>query len=198
MAKVYFYYSAMNAGKTTLLLQARYNYEERGLRTICFKPAIDTREEAGSITSRVGLSAPCTMLDSEESLYRITCEMQKSTRPVACVLIDEAQFLTDRQAEEVFDICDILNIPVLCFGLRSDFLGRPFSASAILLSKSDKLVELKAVCHCGAKATMNMRTDPQGNAVTSGEQILVGGNDTYVSVCRRHFYEQISRSTSQQ
>jgi thymidine kinase len=196
MAKVYYYYSAMNAGKTTLLLQARYNYEERGLRTICLKPAVDIREHAGSIVSRVGLSAPCTMLGKDESLYRVICEMQKSTRPVSCVLIDESQFLTASQAEEVFDVCDILNIPVLCFGLRSDFLGRPFPASSILLAKSDKLVELKAVCHCGSKATMNMRVDAQGNAVNSGEQILVGGNDTYVSVCRRHFSERLSRIPS--
>lgn len=194
MSKVYFHYSAMNAGKTTLLLQIRHNYEESGMRTLCFKPAIDTRESAGEITSRIGLRAPCHMLGSDESIFQIVRGTQKDGKTVACVLIDEAQFLGVRQVGEVFDVCDTLGIPVLCFGLRSDFLGRAFPGSAELLAKADNLVELKTVCHCGRKATMNMRIDGRGMPVVSGEQILIGGNESYVSVCRKHFHEALGRT----
>lgn len=187
MAKVYFFYSVMNAGKTTLLLQSRHNYEARGMRTFCLKPSLDTRDQTGFITSRIGLSAPCRMLKPDESIQSAVRDEVNS--PLDCVLIDEAQFLEVRQVDEVFDLCDELDIPVLCFGLRSDFLGKPFEASAALMARADSLVELKTVCHCGKKATMNMRVDSLGQAVFSGEKILIGGDGTYVSVCRRHYKE---------
>ncbi len=187
MAKVYFFYSVMNAGKTTLLLQSRHNYESRGMRTLCLKPALDTRDQAGLITSRIGLEAPCRMLGEHESLLRAVRETVGDR--LSCVLIDEAQFLSAGQTNEVFDACDELDVPILCFGLRSDFLGQPFEASALLMARADSLVELKTVCHCGKKATMNMRIDPQGRPVYAGEKVLVGGNDAYIPVCRRHYKE---------
>lgn len=191
MAGVYFYYSAMNAGKTTLLLQARHNYLERGMHVLCLKPATDTREQAGFITSRIGLNAPCTMLDSNASFYNIICHELGAVRRLDCVLVDEAQFLTEKQVEEAFLVCDTLGIPVMCYGLRSDFLGHPFPASTRLLAKADNIVELKTICYCGKKATMNLRVNSKGDAVTSGEQIMVGGNDSYISLCRKHFQERL-------
>lgn len=187
MAKVYFFYSVMNAGKTTLLLQSRHNYESRGMRTFCIKPALDTRDPTGFISSRIGLTAPCHMLGKDESLLAVL--RGSGQDQLSCILIDEAQFLSRGQAEEVFDACDELGVPLLCFGLRSDFLGQPFEASSILMARADSLVELKTVCHCGKKATMNMRIDPEGKAVYSGERILVGGEDSYVPVCRKHYVE---------
>lgn len=195
MASVYFHYSAMNAGKTTLLLQARHNYLERGMHVLCLKPELDTRDEKGRIVSRVGLSAPCQLLSSSCSLYSTVCQELSSARRLDCVLIDEAQFLTIAQVEEAFLVCDTLHIPVMCYGLRSDFLGNPFPASVRLLAKSDNLIELKTICHCGKKATMNMRVDDQGHTVTSGEQVLVGGNNRYVALCRKHFQEKLDKAS---
>lgn len=195
MASVYFHYSGMNAGKTTMLLQARHNYLERGMHVLCLKPKLDTRDEQGKIVSRVGLSAPCHLLSSSCSLYAAVCLELSSARRLDCVLIDEAQFLTVAQVEEALLVCDSLNIPVMCYGLRSDFLGNPFPASVRLLTKCDNLIELKTICHCGKKATMNLRMDAQGNAVTSGEQVLVGGNDRYVALCRKHFQERLDRAS---
>lgn len=184
MAKVYFYYSAMNAGKTTHLLQARYNYIERGMKTICLKPATDTRDGVETIKSRIGLEAPCYAVQETESLYTII----KEQLPAACVLIDEAQFLNEAQVIEICKSCDDLDIPILCYGLRSDFTGKPFPGSAILLAQADILVELKTICHCGKKATMNLRLDECGIPVHIGNQVLIGGNAQYVAVCRKHFY----------
>ena len=188
MSKLYFYYSAMNAGKSTYLLQARHNYIEHGMHPVCFKPAIDTRSE--QITSRIGLSAPCISLAQNQRIHE--------SLPVSpdCVLIDEAQFLTREQVLELCEIVDELNIPVLCYGLRTDFRGNAFPGSAALLALADILAELKTVCHCGSKATMNLRVDESGAPVRAGDQICIGGNDMYVPVCRKHFFatgEKVAR-----
>ena len=186
MAKLYFYYSAMNAGKSTVLLQSSYNYRERGMRTLLFTPAIDTRSGAGRIESRIGLSSSAISLrDSEHLLNRVRTE--HAANPVACVLIDEAQFLSTEQVWQAAEVADSLNIPVLCYGLRTDFQGRLFTGSAALLGIADDLTELKTICHCGRKATMNLRVDGSGRAVREGAQVEIGGNDRYVAMCRRHF-----------
>jgi len=180
MAKLYFYYSAMNAGKSTFLLQARYNYIERGMVPVCLKPAIDTRST--EISSRIGLSAPCISIDvGQPILPLLPCEF-------SCILVDEAQFLDRSQVEELCAIVDIRKIPVLCYGLRTDFLGKTFPGSAALLALADILAEMKTVCHCGAKATMNLRVDAAGKPIRSGDQVCIGGNDMYVPVCRKHFF----------
>jgi len=190
MAKLYFYYSAMNAGKSTVLIQASYNYGERGMRTLVFAPAIDTRAGPGRIYSRIGLETPAIALTPEHDLLaRIRDE--HTTAPVACVLIDEAQFLTRAQVEQLTDVADQLDIPVLCYGLRTDFQGNLFPGSATLLAWADDLVELKTICHCGRKATMNLRTGPDGHAVREGAQVEIGGNERYVAMCRRHFREAL-------
>ena len=188
MAKVYFYYSAMNAGKSTVLLQSSYNYQERGMNTLVFAPALDTRFGAGKVTSRIGLSAPARAFSQMDDLLAITRE-QLDKQPLSCVLVDEAQFLTKAQARQLTDIADTLRIPVLCYGLRTDFQGNLFEGSQWLLAWADNLIELKTVCHCGAKATMVLRLDASGKPAKHGAQIEIGGNDRYVSVCRRHFKE---------
>ena len=191
MSKVYFYYSAMNAGKSTVLLQSSYNYHERGMRTLLFMPAIDMRAGYGRIQSRIGLASDAIPLRSyDDLLERVRDDHAK--QPVACVLIDEAQFLTVEQARQVTDIADLLRIPVLCYGLRTDFQGRLFPGSAELLAVADNLIELKTICHCGRKATMNLRIGPDGSAVTAGHQVEIGGNDRYVAMCRRHFKEALA------
>ena len=190
MAKVYFYYSAMNAGKSTVLLQSSHNYRERGMRTLLFTPAIDTRHGAGRIRSRIGLESDAFSLTATDNLVaRVRAE--HATAPVACVLVDEAQFLTPEQVWQVSDIADALDIPVLCYGLRTDFQGKLFPGSAALLGIADDLTELKTICHCGRKATMNLRVDANGNAVKEGAQTEVGGNDRYVALCRKHFMEKV-------
>ncbi len=191
MAKVYFYYAAMNAGKSTVLLQSSYNYRERGLRTLLFTPAIDTRYGAGRIESRIGLHAgACSLGQDDNLLERVLGEHARQA--VACVLIDEAQFLTPAQVWQATDLADKLDIPVLCYGLRTDFQGQLFPGSAALLGLADTLVELKTICHCGRKATMNLRVDGEGRAVREGAQIEIGGNDRYVAICRRHFKEALA------
>lgn len=190
MAKLYFYYSAMNAGKSTVLLQSSYNYQERGLRTLLFAPAVDQRAGLGRIASRIGLSAPAHAFTPTDDLF-IRVSQEQSEAPLACVLMDEAQFLTRRQVEQLARVVDELNIPVLCYGLRTDFQGNLFEGSAGLLALADNLVELKTICHCGRKATMNLRVGPQGRAVREGAQVEIGGNERYVAMCRRHFYEAL-------
>lgn len=186
MAKVYFYYAAMNAGKSTVLLQSSYNYRERGMRTLLFAPAIDTRFGPGRIESRIGLHAEAIALGAADNiLERVRAEQARE--PVACVLVDEAQFLTPEQVWQLSDITDRLDIPVLCYGLRTDFQGKLFPGSAALLGLADDLTELKTICHCGRKATMNLRVDQDGRGVREGAQVEIGGNDRYVAVCRRHF-----------
>ncbi len=181
MAKLYFYYASMNAGKSTTLLQADFNYRERGLTTMLFTAAIDTRDGAGVIGSRIGLSAPATPFDAATDLYAAV-----ATHPVGCVLVDEAQFLTGRQVDQLAAVADDLGVPVLAYGLRTDFLGDLFPGSARLLAIADALVEVKSVCVCGRKATMNLRVDASGRPVAEGRQTEIGGNDRYVALCRRH------------
>lgn len=187
MAKLYFYYSAMNAGKSTVLLQSSYNYNERGMDTLLYCPSIDDRYGIGKITSRIGLSANARIMDKEFNLYNDVKRESEENPKLTCILIDEAQFLTKEQVTQVCKIVDQLKLPVLCYGLRSDFQGEPFPGSLYLLAWADNIVEVKTVCHCGRKASMNMRVDANGNKVKHGEQVMVGGNDMYVATCREHF-----------
>jgi thymidine kinase len=191
MAKVYFYYAAMNAGKSTVLLQSSYNYRERGMRTLLFTPSIDTRYGTGRIESRIGLRSGATSLAATDDIVsRVRTEHQSQT--VACVLVDEAQFLTPEQVWQLAEVADTLDIPVLCYGLRTDFQGKLFPGSGTLLGIADDLIELKTICYCGRKATMNLRIDQEGHAVKQGEQVEIGGNNRYVAACRRHFKEALA------
>jgi thymidine kinase len=188
MAKLYFYYSSMNAGKSTTLLQADFNYRERGMETMLWTASLDDRYGQGYVTSRIGLKADADKFDPETDLWAaITAEHGK--RPLACVLIDEAQFLSQEQVMQLARVTDEAGIPVLCYGLRTDFAAELFPGSAALLGLADNLVELKAVCHCGRKSTMNLRVDEAGRAVIDGAQTEIGGNDRYVAMCRKHFME---------
>jgi len=188
MAKLYFYYSSMNAGKSTALLQSSYNYRERGMNTLVMAPKLDDRYGAGKVTSRIGIETDASVFEKDDDLFAVV-EQQCRDEPLHCVLIDEAQFLTRDQVFQLSDVTDKLNIPVLAYGLRTDFQGEPFEGSKYLLAWSDNLKELKAICHCGSKATMVLRLDGEGNAVTVGSQVEIGGNDRYISMCRRHFKE---------
>jgi len=188
MAKLYFYYSAMNAGKSTALLQAAYNYEERGMHPLLLTPELDSRYGIGKITSRIGLDAEATIFNQTADLHAIVAKAH-AMNPVHCVFVDEAQFLLRKQVHELGDIADGLRIPVLAYGLRTDFLGNLFEGSQYLLAWADVLNEIKTICHCGRKASMVLRIDGEGRAIKTGEQIKVGGNESYVSVCRRHFKE---------
>jgi len=192
MARMYFYYSSMNAGKSTALLQSSYNYRERGMNTLVMAPELDDRYGAGKVTSRIGLETEAITFRPEQDLLDIVKSRIKES-PLHCVLIDEAQFLTKDQVFQLGDVSDDLNIPVLAYGLRTDFRGEPFEGSKYLLAWSDNLKELKAICHCGSKATMVVRMDEQGNAIREGSQIEIGGNDRYVSMCRKHFKENFCR-----
>lgn len=189
MAKLHFYYSAMNAGKTTTLLQSSYNYQERGMDTLVFTPSIDNRYGDGVVTSRIGLETKAIVFSKDTLIDVEVRQRLESNSNIKCILIDEAQFLSKAQVHQLCYITDVLGIPVLAYGLRSDFLGEPFEGSLYLLILADLLVEIKTICHCGRKATMNMRIDAQGNPVRIGEQVEIGGNDRYLSVCRRHFRE---------
>ncbi|MBB3691778.1 thymidine kinase [Sphingomonas sp. BK580] len=186
MAKLYFYYASMNAGKSTNLLQADFNYRERGMRTMLFTAAVDDRFAAGTITSRIGLAAPATMFDAATDLAALVAA-EHARAPLACVLVDEAQFLTAAQVDQLAWLADVEDVPVLAYGLRTDFLGQLFAGSARLLALADSLEEIKSVCACGRKATMNLRVDADGRPVTAGRQTEIGGNDRYVALCRRHF-----------
>ncbi len=187
MAKLYFYYAAMNAGKSTVLLQSSHNYRERGMQTLLLVPAIDTRYQTGTVSTRIGLSEPAMVFQEQDDLFSLVASDLQSGLNYACVLIDEAQFLTRKQIHQLTLITDELNIPVLTYGLRTDFRGELFPGSQYLLAWADELIELKTICHCGRKATMNLRVDAEGNAIREGEQVLIGGNETYVSTCRLHF-----------
>ena len=192
MAKLYFYYASMNAGKSTTLLQADFNYRERGMATMLWTAAVDTRQGAGAVSSRIGLAAGAHCFDGACDLHAGICATHAAT-PLACVLLDEAQFLTGAQVWQLARVCDEVDIPVLCYGLRTDFQGELFAGSAALLGLADVLVELKSVCHCGAKATMNLRVDGEGRPVVAGAQTEIGGNDRYVALCRRHFAQSLGR-----
>lgn len=187
MAKLYFYYSAMNAGKSTALLQASYNYQERGLETLLFAPDIDDRDKLGCISSRIGLNAKANIFSSNDNLLEQVEAHLSQKQELKCILIDEAQFLTKKQVLQLTFVVDHLNIPVLCYGLRSDFRAEPFEGSLYLLIWADEINEIKTVCYCGRKAIMNMRFDAKNNKITEGKQIEIGGNERYVSVCRKHF-----------
>ncbi len=193
MAKLYFYYSAMNAGKSTVLLQSSYNYRERGMRTLVFAPSIDTRAGVGRVYSRIGLEAPAIALGPDDNLAAYI-QVEHAQAPVSCVLVDEAQFLTRAQVAQLGDITDLLDIPALCYGLRTDFQGNLFPGSAALLGWADDLIELKTICDCGRKATMNLRVGADGKAVREGAQVEIGGNERYVAMCRRHFNEALRSS----
>lgn len=189
MAKLYFYYSSMNAGKSTALLQSSYNYRERGMNTLVLAPELDDRYGAGKVASRIGIETEATTFRPEDDLFELV-GARVENEPLHCVLIDEAQFLTKEQVFQLGEVSDKLNVPVLAYGLRTDFQGEPFEGSKYLLAWSDNLKELKAICACGSKATMVVRFDESGKAVTDGAQIEIGGNDRYVSMCRKHFKEK--------
>jgi thymidine kinase len=189
MAKLYFYYSAMNAGKSTSLLQSSYNYQERGMRTYLLTPVIDSRFEVGKITSRIGLESNATTFDETTDLLALI-QAEHAKEPIGCVMVDEAQFLKKHQVEDLSRMCDECNVPVLAYGLRTDFQGEPFEGSKYLLAWADNLKEIKAICHCGRKATMVLRVNESGQVVEQGAQIEIGGNDRYVSVCREHFFRR--------
>ncbi len=184
MAKLYFYYSAMNAGKSTTLLQSDYNYRERGMRTLLFCPKMDDRFGDVQISSRIGLQANANLYEKDSDLF-VTIRTAHELCPVNCVLIDEAQFLTPEQVLQLTLVCDELNVPVLCYGLRTDFRGEPFEGSKYLLAWAEELVEIKTVCFTGKKATMNARVDERGNQVTEGAQVEIGHH--YISVSRKEF-----------
>ena len=191
MAQLYFYHSAMNAGKSTMLLQANHNYLERGMHTLLFLPQIGDRSTKSMITSRIGLEAPAYAFDNQfDFLSYVKQEQKKSLVPIQCILVDEAQFLTKEQVIQLTHIVDSLNIPVLAYGLRTDFRGELFEGSHYLLAWADALKEVKSVCHCGKKATRTIRTDSNGHKREEGPQIQVGGNDIYMATCRKHFHSK--------
>jgi len=189
MAKLYFYFASMNAGKSTTLLQSSFNYVERGMRTLLFTAAVDDRGGRGRINSRIGLEAEAVPFSDDTDLD-VIISAEHGVVPIDCVLVDEAQFLSRVQVDQLAAVCDRLGIPVLAYGLRTDFRGELFEGSARLLAIADKLVELKSVCECGRKATMNLRVDMEGRPVSEGAQTDIGGNDRYVALCRKHFLER--------
>lgn len=191
MAKLYFYYASMNAGKSTTLLQADFNYRERGMATMLWTAQLDDRAEEQAIESRIGLGADAHRFNGETNLFdRVSAA--HAVEPLACVMVDEAQFLTKEQVWQLARLADEAGVPVICYGLRTDFQGELFPGSAALLGIADTLVELKAVCHCGRKASMNLRVDQGGAAVKAGAQTEIGGNDRYVALCRKHFSEALA------
>ena len=190
MAKLYFYYASMNAGKSSTLLQAAFNYGERGMKVMLWTAAIDDRPGFGAINSRIGLAGDAHRFEEATDIYGAVLRQHEET-PLACVMIDEAQFLSKAQVWQCARLADEKHIPVVCYGLRTDFRGDLFPGSAQLLAIADTLVELKGICWCGRKATMNLRVDEAGDAVAEGDQTEIGGNDRYVALCRRHFMESL-------
>ena len=190
MAKLYFNYSTMNAGKSTVLLQAAHNYAERGMQTYLMTAKLDNRAGEARIASRIGIGESADTFAPGEDLFT-KIEARLASGPCSCVFIDEAQFLEDKQVWQLARAVDDLQVPIMCFGLRVDFLGQLFPGSAALLALSDEMREVRTICHCGKKATMVIRKDADGKVVTSGVQVQVGGNETYVSLCRRHWREAV-------
>lgn len=186
MAKLYFYYAAMNAGKSTNLLQSNYNYKERGMETLTYTPSIDERAGKNKITSRIGLEAGAISFDDSYDFYEKVAAQVADNPNIKCVLVDEAQFLTKEQVRQLARTADDCRIPVLCYGLRTDFQGELFPGSQYLLAWAQELVEVKTICHCGSKATMVLRIDEDGVPVREGDQVVIGGNDRYVAVCHKH------------
>ncbi|MCJ8138904.1 thymidine kinase [Falsirhodobacter halotolerans] len=191
MAKLYFHYSTMNAGKSTLLLQAAHNYRERGMEVLLLTAALDDRAGAGTIASRIGIAERAETFDTDTDLFALIRH-----RPTACVFLDEAQFLTPDQVWQLARVADDLSIPVMCYGLRVDFRGELFPGSASLLALADDLREIRTICHCGRKATMVVRLDAEGRAVRDGAQVQIGGNETYASLCRRHWRGAVAEGAS--
>nr|WP_275659760.1 thymidine kinase [Vibrio natriegens] len=189
---MYFYYSAMNAGKSTTLLQSSFNYQERGMTPVIFTAALDDRYGVGKVSSRIGLQSDAHLFGQDTHLYQEIAALNEVEKR-HCILVDECQFLTKEQVYQLTEVVDKLHIPVLCYGLRTDFLGELFEGSKYLLSWADKLVELKTICHCGRKANMVIRTDEQGVAIKEGDQVAIGGNERYVSVCRQHYKEALGK-----
>jgi thymidine kinase len=192
MAKLFFYYSAMNAGKTTTLLQSAWNYRERGMRTLILTPRLDNRAGEGMVSSRIGLKSKATVFRPEDDLFALVQADIAACGKLDCVLVDEAQFLARPQVWQLSDVVDRLKIPALCYGLRTDFRGHAFEGSAELLAIADELIELKTICHSGSKATMVVRVDEHGRAVKSGPQVEIGGNERYVSVSRAEYKKIMS------
>ena len=188
MAKLYFQYSTMNAGKSTVLLQASHNYRERGMQTYLLTAQLDKRAGEGRIASRIGISEPADTFAAETDLFALL-QKRLAAGPVACVFIDEAQFLSHDQVWQLARAVDDLKVPVMCFGLRVDFQGHLFPGSAALLALADEMREVRTICHCGKKATMVVRQDENGNVLRDGAQVQIGGNETYVSLCRYHWRE---------
>jgi len=190
LAKLYFYYSSMNAGKSTSLLQSAYNYQELGMNPFLLTAEIDDRYSVGKVTSRIGLEAGAYLFNQDNNLFELVSERNEN-ETIDCVLIDESHFLSKEQVKQLGQVVDKLDIPVLCYGIRTDFRGELFPGSQYLLAWADNLNELKTVCHCGRKATMVVRLDSDGKVVSDGDQVVIGGNDQYQSMCRRHFAEHI-------
>lgn len=186
MAKLHFHYSTMNAGKSTLLLQAAHNYNERGMDTLLLTAALDDRTGPGRIGSRIGVGREAEPFAPEDDLFARVASRQEE-RPVACVFLDEAQFLTETQVWQLARVVDDLGVPVMAYGLRVDFQGRLFPGSATLLALADEMREVRTICHCGRKATMVVRQDVEGRVLTAGAQVQIGGNESYLSLCRRHW-----------
>ncbi|NIZ14435.1 thymidine kinase [Phaeobacter sp. HF9A] len=187
MAKLYFHYSTMNAGKSTVLLQASHNYRENKMRTYLLTAQIDDRAGAGRIASRIGIGAEADVFRPEDDLFDRIAAEQANSGAIAAIFVDEAQFLTPDQVWQLARVVDDLDIPVLTYGLRVDFQGKLFPGSATLLALADEMREVRTICHCGKKATMVVRQDDQGNVLTQGDQVQIGGNESYVSLCRRHW-----------
>jgi len=190
MAKLYFNYSTMNAGKSTALLQASHNYREGGMLTYLITAKLDNRAGKGRISSRIGIGEDADTFAPEDDLFALL-SAQSAARKIACVFIDEAQFLTKEQVWQLARAVDDLGVPVMCYGLRVDFQGNLFPGSAALLAWADEMREVRTICHCGKKATMVVRKGPDGRALREGEQVVIGGNETYVSLCRRHWREAV-------
>lgn len=190
MAKLHFHYSTMNAGKSTLLLQAAHNYKEMGMETLLLTADFDDRAENGKITSRIGISAPAELYSQGSNLLSLV-EKKLREKALACVLVDEAQWLSPNQVWQLAQVVDDLKVPVICYGLRVDFMGELFPGSAKLLAIADEMREVRTICHCGSKATMVVRKDSDGKVQTSGDQVQVGGNEMYFSLCRLHWKQAV-------
>jgi len=192
LAKLYFSYSAMNAGKSTLLLQASYNYRERGMHTVLLIAALDDRAGKGKIGSRIGLEAEAIPFGRQDDLHALI-ERERGRHEIACVFVDEAQFMTEEQVWQLARVADAMGIPVMTYGLRTDFQGKLFPGSQALLALADNLREIRTICECGRKATMVVRLGPDGKPLQEGAQVDIGGNEKYVSLCRRHWKEAMGR-----
>ncbi|KCV83000.1 thymidine kinase [Actibacterium atlanticum] len=192
MAKLYFHYSTMNAGKSTILLQAAHNYRERGMEPFLMTARLDNRAGKGRIASRIGIGDTAALFQEDDDLFAIL-RRRLDQGPCACVFIDEAQFLSKDQVWQLARAVDDLRVPVMCYGLRVDFRGELFPGSAALLALADEMREVRTICHCGKKATMVVRLGEDGKALRDGAQVQIGGNETYVSLCRRHWRQEMDR-----